>query len=51
VILAEHWSPTNRYVQKVWLNDLPLDRSWLKHSEIEPGGVLRFEMSAEPRKR
>ena len=50
VILAEHWSPTNRYVQKVWLNDLPLDRSWIKHSEIAPGGVLRFEMSAEPKK-
>ncbi len=48
VILAEHWSPTNRYVQKVWLNDIPLDRMWISHAEIEQGGVLRFTMSAEP---
>ena len=51
VILAEGWSPTNRYVQKTWLNDTPLDRTWIRHGEIEKGGVLRFAMAAEPVKR
>jgi predicted alpha-1,2-mannosidase len=44
VITAENASPKNVYVQKVWLNDKPLDRRWLKHGEIAGGGVLRFEM-------
>jgi putative alpha-1,2-mannosidase len=35
-------------VCKVWLNDKPLERQWLCHSEIEEGGVLRFAMSPEP---
>ncbi len=50
VILAENWSPTNQYVQKIWLNNIPLDRTWISHGEIEKGGVLRFAMSAEPAK-
>jgi predicted alpha-1,2-mannosidase len=48
VIAAENYSSANRYVQKVWLNHQPLDRPWIKHSEIQDGGVLRFEMSAGP---
>jgi putative alpha-1,2-mannosidase len=44
-IVAENYAPQNKYVRKVWLNDLPLDRFWLKHSEIAQGGILRFEMS------
>ena len=48
LIVAENYSPEKSYVQKVWLNDKPLDRTWIKHSEIQDGGVLRFEMSAEP---
>jgi predicted alpha-1,2-mannosidase len=48
VIVAENVAVDRQYVQKVWLNDAPLDRTWLRHAEIEAGGVLRFEMSAEP---
>jgi predicted alpha-1,2-mannosidase len=48
VIAAENYLAANRYVQKVWLNHQPLDRPWIKHSEIQDGGVLRFEMSAGP---
>jgi putative alpha-1,2-mannosidase len=43
-IVAENAGPQNIYVQKVWLNDKPLDRRWLKHAEIANGGTLRFEM-------
>jgi putative alpha-1,2-mannosidase len=48
VIVAENYAPTHLYVRKAWLNDAPLNRRWLRHSEIEGGGVLRFAMSAEP---
>jgi predicted alpha-1,2-mannosidase len=47
-ILADNYSPGNKYVRKVWLNDVLLDRFWLRHSEIANGGVLRFEMSDKP---
>jgi putative alpha-1,2-mannosidase len=50
VIVAENYAPENCYVQKVWLNDTPLNRTWIQHSEIVQGGMLRFEMSAEPRR-
>ena len=47
-IVAENYAPGNKYVRKVWLNDIPLDRFWFKHSEITDGGILRFEMSDTP---
>jgi predicted alpha-1,2-mannosidase len=47
-IIADNYSPTNKYVRKTWLNDIPLDRLWLKHSELISGGTLRFEMSDKP---
>ncbi len=50
VIEADNHAPENRYVQKIWLNDTILDRSWIRHSEIANGGVLRFEMAAAPGK-
>jgi predicted alpha-1,2-mannosidase len=48
-ISAENFSPENMYVQKVWLNGKPLDRSWFKHDEIAGGGTLRFGMAEETR--
>ena len=48
VVTADNAGPKNVYVKKVWLNDKPLDRPWLKHAELAAGGSLRFEMSAEP---
>jgi predicted alpha-1,2-mannosidase len=45
LIVAENYAPTHSRVKKVWLNDTPLDRTWIRHAEIEHGGVLRFEMS------
>ena len=50
VILAENYAPDHPYVRKVRLNDTLLDRTWLRHSEIEGGGVLRFEMGADTAK-
>jgi len=47
-IVADNYAPQNKYVSKIWLNDIPLNRFWLKHSEIAQGGELRFEMSNKP---
>lgn len=37
-----------RYIRSVTLNGIPLNRPWIKHSEIASGGDLVFEMTAEP---
>ncbi len=50
IIVAENYAPNHPYVSQVRLNDVPLDRTWLRHAEIEQGGILRFAMSAEPTK-
>jgi predicted alpha-1,2-mannosidase len=47
-IITENFAPSNKFVRKVWLNDKPLDRLWLKHSELINGGTLRFKMSDKP---
>jgi predicted alpha-1,2-mannosidase len=48
IINAENYSPENKYVRKVWLNGVLLNRSWFRHDEIAKGGTLRFEMSSIP---
>ena len=44
-ILADNYGLQNKYVRKVWFNEVLLDRYRLTHAEISGGGVLRFEMS------
>lgn len=48
VIVVENYALNHPYVRQVWLNNIPLDRPWIRHAEIEKGGVLKFAMSAEP---
>lgn len=36
------------YIQSATLNGVPLDRAWLRHSEIVAGGELVLEMGADP---
>jgi predicted alpha-1,2-mannosidase len=38
------------YIRSAKLNGVPLHRYWIRHDEIVNGGVLEFEMSAEPYK-
>lgn len=47
-VVADNFSADHPYVQKVWLNDAAIDRTWLRHGEIAQGGLLRFEMGAQP---
>lgn len=51
IIVAENYAPENCYVHKITLNDVLLDRTWIRHSEIEGGGVLRFTMGVKPMRR
>jgi predicted alpha-1,2-mannosidase len=51
LIVAENYATNHPYVRSVSLNEVPLDRSWIRHAEIEKGGVLKFAMSPEPTKR
>lgn len=48
VIDATDTSDQNRYVQAAWLNGKPLDRSWLWHREVAPGGTLKLQMGPTP---
>lgn len=48
VINAPGVSATNRYVQSVKLNDVPITRSYLRHEELANGGKLDFEMGPAP---
>jgi len=47
-IVAENYAPNHPYVRAVWLNNQPLNRRWIRHSEIQDGGVLKFAMSPTP---
>jgi predicted alpha-1,2-mannosidase len=43
-VIAENYGPNHASVEKAWLNDRPLDRTWIRHEEIAQGGSLRFRM-------
>lgn len=47
-IKADGVSAANRYVQSATLNGKPLDRFWIRHSELLTGGELVFRMGAQP---
>ncbi len=47
-IIAENYSPENRYVRQVSLNHRILDKWEVKHNELMEGGILRFKMSDIP---
>lgn len=49
-VIAENNPSENPYIQRLLLNDVPLDRFWLDHGEIAQGGILRFEMGPTPAK-
>jgi predicted alpha-1,2-mannosidase len=47
-IVAHGNSAQNRYIQSARLNGKPLNRAWIYHDELVAGGLLEFEMGAEP---
>lgn len=46
LITAENAGPKNPYIQSATLNGQPLDRAWLRHSEIADGGTLVFVLGS-----
>lgn len=50
VITAEGNSVQNQYVQEVYLNNQPLEKTSISHSDIIEGGTLHFIMGSEPNK-
>jgi len=48
VIEAENVSSDNKYIQSASINGAPLDRPWIKHSEIANGATLKFIMGPGP---
>ena len=48
VIQANNLSAENAYIVDAALNGQPLDRAWLRHAEITPGGRLVLTMAAKP---
>ena len=47
-IQVENPSTDNVYVQRVWLDDKPLDRHWVTHAELQACQTLRFQMGNSP---
>jgi len=47
-IEAKRKSPEDVYVQSVTLDGRPLDRLWVRHSELAGGAHLIFTMGPEP---
>jgi len=50
VIVAEHTSTENCYVQSAQLNGKRLQRAWITHQELSDGGTLELVMGPKPSK-
>ena len=51
VMTTERWSPANVYVDKMYLNGKPWDKSYLTYDDIKDGAEIRFVMSNRPNTR
>lgn len=51
VIEGRNNGTANRYIAAAALNGRPLDRAWLRRTEVAAGGTLRFDMAASPNPR
>jgi predicted alpha-1,2-mannosidase len=48
VIVAQHTSHENKYVQSIRLNGKPLEQVWFRHADIVLGGTLEVTMGDTP---
>jgi predicted alpha-1,2-mannosidase len=49
-VSAKNNNPQNLYIQSVKLNGVVLEKPFFRHDDILMGGVLEFEMGAQPNK-
>ena len=47
-IISENNGAENRYIQSIYLNDIPLNKVWFYHSDFEKGGELRLTLGSMP---
>ena len=47
-IIVSNNSPENKYIRKMTLNGVELDRPFIKHSDIVGGGLLELDMDSTP---
>ena len=47
-IISENNGTENRYIQSIYLNDIPLNKIWFYHSDFEKGGELRLTLGSMP---
>ena len=50
VIEAENNGPKNIYIQEVYFNGQPYEKSYITYDELIAGGTLKFVMGPEPNK-
>jgi predicted alpha-1,2-mannosidase len=50
IIDAPASSEQNFYITSAQLNEKPLTKNWISHSDIQNGGSLRFQLGASPQK-
>jgi predicted alpha-1,2-mannosidase len=48
IIIANHVSARNKYIQSATLNGYSLNRPWFRHSDIRDGGTLVLNMGDAP---
>lgn len=48
-VVASGNSAKNIYIQSATLNGKPFDRAWIRHEELQQGGVLRLVMGPKPK--
>lgn len=49
-IVTENNSEANKYIQSIVLNNLEIDRNYIRHKEITNGGKIIFKMGPSPNK-
>jgi len=49
-VIAENYSPDNKYIQSAKLNGKTLDKPWFSHDDIADGGTLMFVMGEKANK-
>jgi predicted alpha-1,2-mannosidase len=48
IIEAPGGTEKNKYIQKAWLNEKPLNSPWFTHGDLVRGGTLKLEMGPFP---
>jgi predicted alpha-1,2-mannosidase len=48
LVMADNLSDKNIFIKAAELNGKPLNQAWMRHGDIENGGILKFTMTDKP---